>query len=121
MKKIIIADDSKLIRMKLKKILSEFYNVEEADNGRNALAKIKIEPPDLLLTDLLMPEMDGFELLEKIREFGYDFPSVVLTADIQNETVAKCMGLGVYKVLNKPPNSDALLAVLEKALSKEEA
>ena len=104
MKKIIVADDSRLIRMKLKKHLIDHYTIIEAENGRDALVKVKVEQPDIILTDLLMPEMDGFELLKKLQEQNLDIPVVVLTADIQHETMVKCTKLGAFKVLNKPPN-----------------
>jgi len=122
MVKIVVADDSNLIRMKLKKHLKDEYDVIEAHNGRDALLKIKIEKPDIVLSDLLMPEMDGFELLRRIKEDKILVPVVVLTADIQFETNQKCLELGAYKVLNKPPNREELLKTLEEALlSKENA
>jgi len=69
-----------------------------------------------------MPEMDGFELLRRIKEDKILVPVVVLTADIQFETNQKCLELGAYKVLNKPPNREELLKTLEEALlSKENA
>jgi len=122
MVKIVVADDSNLIRMKLKKHLKDEYEVVEAHNGRDALVKIKIEKPDIILSDLLMPEMDGFELLRRIQEDKIPIPVVILTADIQFETNQKCLELGAFKVLNKPPNREDLLKTLEDALlSKESA
>jgi CheY-like chemotaxis protein len=116
MRKIVVADDSNLIRMKLKKHLQDEFQVIEAVNGRDALVKIKIEHPDIVLSDLLMPEMDGFELLRRIQLDGLQVPVVVLTADIQVETNQKCTDLGAFKVLNKPPNKDELIAALNNAL-----
>lgn len=120
MKKIVVADDSKLIRMKLKKHLNEHYEVVEAENGRDALVKVRIEQPDIVLTDLLMPEMDGFQFLANLQEKEIQIPVVVLTADIQNETMNKCNKLGAFKVLNKPPNKDRLLDTLNEALASQE-
>lgn len=116
MRKIVVADDSNLIRMKLKKHLQDEFEVIEAVNGRDALVKIKIEQPDIVLSDLLMPEMDGFELLRRIQLDGLQVPVVVLTADIQLETNQKCTDLGAFKVLNKPPNKEELIAALNNAL-----
>ncbi len=120
MVKIVVADDSNLIRMKLKKHLNDVYEVIEAHNGRDALVKIKIEKPDIVLSDLLMPEMDGFELLKRIQEDNIPIPVVILTADIQFETSQKCLELGAFKVLNKPPNKEELLKTLEEALLSKE-
>ncbi|TNE73392.1 response regulator [bacterium] len=117
MKKIVVADDSNLIRMKLKKHLMDEFEVVEAINGRDALVKIKVEQPDIVLSDLLMPEMDGFELLRRIQLDELNVPVVILTADIQVETNQKCTDLGAYRVLNKPPNRDELLLTLNEALS----
>lgn len=119
--KIVIADDSNLIRMKLKKHLQDVFQVIEAHNGRDALVKIKVEKPEIVLSDLLMPEMDGFELLRRIKEDGIQVPVVVLTADIQIETNQKCLDLGAFKVLNKPPNRDELLSTLNDALKTKES
>lgn len=116
MRKIVVADDSNLIRMKLKKHLMDVFEVIEAVNGRDALVKIKIEKPDIVLSDLLMPEMDGFELLKRIRLDELNVPVIILTADIQVETNQKCIELGAFKVLNKPPNRDELISTLNNAL-----
>lgn len=121
MKKIIVADDSRLIRMKLKKHLVDHFTIIEAENGRDALVKVKIEQPDIILTDLLMPEMDGFELLAQLQSKKLEIPVVVLTADIQHETMVKCTELGAFKVLNKPPNKEILLNTLDSALQNQEA
>lgn len=121
MRKIVVADDSNLIRMKLKKHLKDDFEIHEAKNGREALLKTKLEKPDIVLTDLLMPEMDGFGLLARIKAEEIGIPVVVLTADIQYETNVKCRELGAYKVLNKPPSKDELLETLFAALSEKEA
>lgn len=118
MGKVLIVDDSKLIRMRLRKFFEHSYDVVEAENGRDALVKIKLEQPDFVFTDLLMPEMDGFQLLERLRELNIGTPAVVLTADIQDETTTRCMELGAVCVLNKPPNEEQIRTAVLKAMQK---
>jgi two-component system nitrogen regulation response regulator NtrX len=66
MSKILVIDDEKSIRNVLKDVLEyEKYQVDTAENGKKGLEKIKNEPPDLVLCDIKMPEMDGVEVLEK--------------------------------------------------------
>ena len=118
--KIVVADDSNLIRMKLKKHLQDEFEIFEAVNGRDALVKIKVNKPDIVLSDLLMPEMDGFELLRRVKEDNINVPVVILTADIQLETDQKCKELGAFKVLNKPPQKEELINTLLSALEAKE-
>ena len=120
MHKILIINDSRLIRMKLKKYLTGRYNVVEAENGRDGQIKVKLENPDCILTDLLMPVMDGFELLGWLSNSDIETPAIVLTADIQDETAQRCKELGAFKVLNKPPNSDDLYSALDSALALQD-
>jgi CheY-like chemotaxis protein len=117
MQKLLIVDDSRLIRMKLRKILSSEYDIIEAANGKEAFVKLVSEKPVCVVSDLLMPEMDGFELLERIKKHDVNIPVVILSADIQVETKNRCAELGAFTVLNKPPQQELLLETLESAIS----
>ena len=121
MQKILIVDDSRLIRMRLKKYLSEFYDIVEAENGKDAFLKVVSEKPLCVCSDLLMPEMDGFGLLEKVKKHDMKIPVIILTADIQTDTRTKCLELGAYTVLNKPPQQEVLVDTLKKAINGEPA
>ena len=114
--KILLVDDSRLIRMKLKKILSDEYEIVEAEDGNKAFIKVVSEQPDCIVTDLLMPGMDGFEFLEKLRKKKLEYPVVVLTADIQNQTRDRCISLGAVEVLNKPPKEEKLKTAITSAI-----
>jgi len=114
--KILLVDDSRLIRMKLKKMLSDEYKIVEAKDGHKAIIKVVAEQPDCIVTDLLMPEMNGFEFLEKLRQKELTYPVVVLTADIQNQTRERCLSLGAVEVLNKPPKKDQLETAITLAV-----
>ena len=119
MPKLLIVDDSRLIRMRLRKMVGEEYEILEAANGKEALLKAVSEKPDGIITDLLMPEMDGFSFMEQLVNKNLDFPIIVLTADIQSETRKRCADLGAQIVLNKPPKAEELSKALTEALEKE--
>ena len=102
-KKILVVEDSLYQRKNIVKNLSEWgHHVEQAGNGVEALKVLESYTPDVILSDLLMPEMDGFGLLEKLREKGSKIPVVVLSADIQSSVRDQCSGLGAKDFLSKP-------------------
>ncbi|MDP6924027.1 MAG: response regulator [Candidatus Scalindua sp.] len=104
MAKILIIDDAKFTRTMLKKMIAEFgHETIEAGNGREGLEKITGEDPDLVLTDILMPEMEGTELLELLRETNMDVSVIVISANIQDSVRDQCMNLGVSEFFGKPP------------------
>lgn len=93
----------------------EGHEVIEAKDGAEGVARAR-EPFDLVLLDLIMPEMDGFAVLEVLHRDLPDLPTVILTADIQEATMKQCTDLGARAFLNKPPKSDTLLALVRKIL-----
>ncbi len=108
MKRILIVDDSAIARDIVIKILGNGYEYDKAATGQEALAKIREHSPDLVLLDLLMPGMDGFGVLEKLKEMGNTIPVLLLSADIQKSTRVKAMQLGASDLVNKPAEPDAL-------------
>ena len=95
------------------------HDTVEAADGREGLAMAQQERPDCILTDLLMPEMDGVSLLAALRELGFNRPIIVLTADIQESKRKQCQTLGAAGFLSKPPQSKVLLALVEKVLADQ--
>ncbi len=118
-KRLLIADDSWVTRRYLKKLVSENFDVdiEEAVDGQEALDKIYTNKPDCLLLDLLMPNIDGEEVLEELNKKSIELPIIVLTADIQDTTKQKCLKLGIYCFVNKPPDESDLIKVLSDIFS----
>ncbi len=113
--KILIVDDSRAARMLLKSILGDYsspVNLLEAGNGVQALESYKKENPDLVFLDLTMPEMDGFEALEKIKTLNSEARVIILTADVQQKSVERCLGLGAWKVLKKLPDKATIYSIL---------
>lgn len=117
-KSILMTDDSIIARKKIKAVLkSAGYEVSEATNGAEAIQMLESKSFDLLMLDLLMPEVDGFEVLRHIKSESIEIPVVVLSADIQDATRELCLELGAKDFINKPPVKEDLLAVIEKAMS----
>lgn len=115
---VLIIDDSSFQRGVIRSLVREAgHETEEAEDGRAGLEKIAARKPDCILTDLLMPDMGGLELLESLRELGAAIPVIIITANIQESVHQRCLDLGAAAVVNKPVRQDKLLPALGKALS----
>lgn len=118
MRLVLIVEDTPFERELMRRaVTEEGYTCVEAGNGREALARIREERPDCILTDLGMPEMDGFELLAALQEDGLRVPVVVVTADRQQRTRDECLRLGAVEVLHKPWARRLLVDAVRKALA----
>ena len=117
MSRVLITDDSLLQRRTLSAIVADGgYEVDTACNGQEALEKIKASPPHCLLLDMLMPVMDGVQVLETLESQGVKLPIIVLTADVQEWLKDRCLELGATSFLNKPVKQDQLLQALQNIL-----
>jgi len=118
--RILVVEDNELIRTEVATILSlEGFEVVEAENGRDGLSRLVEECPDLILSDLMMPEMDGFAFLEAARanSLWASIPFVILSARGDKEAAEQALGLGAQRYLTKPVDVEALLAVVTYALA----
>ena len=121
MTSILVVEDSWLTRRVICKILrAEGYETWEASCGPEALEMLSTQTPNCMLLDLLMPEMEGREVLQAMGEKGFKIPVIVITADIQSTTRSECMELGALAVIHKMPNSDELIGWIKKALCVSE-
>lgn len=117
--KILVVDDSRAARMLIKSILTEYDNdVElfEAENGQEAVNAFKLNDPDIVFMDLTMPVMSGVEALQAIREEDSEAAVIVLTADIQEKSVERCMSAGAYMVMKKLPQKEVVFKVLDEII-----
>ncbi len=122
MTKVLIVDDSMFSRSAVKKVIKRLgHETIEAANGREGLKKIIDEKPDIVFTDLLMPEMDGIELLTSVKEKNLGVPVVVVSANVQNSVRQQCNELGALEFLNKPPGEENIRRCLESCLAKGDA
>ncbi len=119
MVKILVVDDEINIREALRDILEyEGYEVHEAKDGEDALAKIKKEDYHVALCDIAMPIMTGLELLEKLGETGKSIQVIMVTAYGQLENAVKATKSGAYDFLIKPPDLNRLLVSVRNAIEK---
>ncbi len=114
---ILVVDDDKLIRWSVSVVLGHAgYRVHEAATGKEGLAAVLDRPPDLVLLDIALPDLDGFTVLEAIRKLHPDLPVLMLTADATTETARQAARLGARGHLDKPCESGVLLAAVSEAL-----
>lgn len=120
--KVLLVDDDKQILRSLRVYLElENYDVNTASNGQEALDSIKEHKPDILVLDVMMPEMDGFEVLEKIKadEKLNDIPVIMLTAKGQDVDVLEGYRMGASSYMTKPFNLNELVENIELILNPD--
>ncbi|HEX6007247.1 MAG TPA: response regulator, partial [Burkholderiales bacterium] len=120
--KVLVVDDDDILRRGLVQVLErEGWKAREADNGRQGLACLQESPPDVIVLDLMMPEMDGFEVIEQLRHHPKwrDIPVVVVTAkDLTDEDRRRLNG-GVERILQKDaPTRDEMLHEVSATLAR---
>jgi DNA-binding response OmpR family regulator len=115
-KKVLVVDDEKNIRILLNEELTdEGYDVIMAENGTEALEKIKNEKPDLVTLDIKMPGEDGLSILRKIREIEYDLPVIICSAYSVYKTEFSAVAADHYIV--KSSNFDELKNKIREIIS----
>ncbi|HEY8461302.1 MAG TPA: sigma-54 dependent transcriptional regulator [Blastocatellia bacterium] len=122
--KALIAEDNDDMRDLLQEVLEDAgYETLVAANGRQALAHIEkeLEMIDLLITDVRMPEMTGYELLAKARELRPEAPVIVITAFGSVEQAVEMVKAGAYQYLTKPFENRDILRLVEEALEESAA
>jgi two-component system chemotaxis response regulator CheY len=114
-KKILIVDDSAFMRKVLRDIFESagYTNFVEAGNGREALERYKSDKPDFMFLDIIMPEMNGMDVL---REIGKEAKIIVVSAVGQKEMVDEAKTLGALDYVVKPFDRDQVLEKTEKYL-----
>jgi Signal transduction histidine kinase len=117
-KKILVVDDVADNRMLIEHyLLNSGSKIIEASSGAEALEKIESEKPDLVLMDIQMPIMDGYEAMTRAREAGYKGPIVALTAHAMKEEMLKCREAGCDEVMTKPARRKDLVELIERMLT----
>jgi two-component system chemotaxis response regulator CheY len=117
MAKILIVDDSALARRGTRKILEGAgYEVVEADEGFSALERFFLEKPNAVLLDVTMKDMDGIEVLKRMREVDGHAKVVIVTADVQSSTRSLAHEGGACGFVIKPVRAESLLDAVQKAL-----
>lgn len=123
MKKILVIEDNTEIRENLEELLElSGYAVESAPNGKVGIQKVHANRPDLVLCDIMMPELDGFSVLRILdkQPATSDIPFIFLTAKAEKEDFRKGMNLGADDYITKPFDDIELLDAIELRLKKSE-
>ena len=115
---LVVDDDPNIRRMIVAALKRDGYSFLEAPNGRDALDIMRSDHPDVVVLDLMMPRVDGFDVLRALRAHpdAREMPVMVLTADSRSDHHRRCYELGADDVMTKPFLPDALVRGLSRML-----
>lgn len=111
-RKILVVDDTMHVLEEVRDILEmEGFEVVTASDAREGMRKMGIELPDMVITDLKMPELTGFDFLRRIKSLRTheNIPVVILSANADKESIRKAIGLRASHYLKKPCSADELI------------
>ena len=118
MKKVLVVDDSEFMRMVLKNILKqEDYKIIETSDGTEAIEQFKVEQPDLVLLDIIMPKKDGVAVLDSLKKINSDANVIMITAVGQDHIMEECRKLGAKGYIIKPFDEKQVLDAVKKVLN----
>ena len=113
-----VIDDEQALLLLVKNILEpEGYKVSLATDGQSGLALMAKEQPDLILLDIKMPGLDGFQVLDIIRQRS-NIPVIMLTGVVDRNTLSKFLNIGADDYITKPFNPDVLVARIKAKLRR---
>lgn len=115
---LLVEDDANLSIVLADYLRSKDYVVENATNGKEAWDLLLVKRYDLVISDIMMPKMNGFELLKLIRSQYLDLPVVMLTAKIDRDDVLRAYELGCDDYVTKPFSMDILICKIEAVLRR---
>ncbi len=115
---ILVVDDENGIRQSFKMVLKDKYNILLAGTGKEALEILTDNSIDLVLLDILLPDINGLELLEKLVEVDPNLEIIMVTAVNEVCSAVKAIKLGAYEYIIKPFNVDEIMILIERALEK---
>jgi two-component system, OmpR family, response regulator MprA len=118
---LVIDDDEKIISMLRRSLAFEGYSVDTASNGQEGLKQLLQEEPDLIILDVMMPKLDGWEVVRRMREGGIQIPVLMLTAKDEVGDRVRGLDLGADDYLVKPFALEELLARVRSLLRRKTA
>ncbi|MCM1538140.1 MAG: response regulator [bacterium] len=120
-KKIVAVDDSGIVLKMLQKVLGEAYDVHAFSSGMRALKFLKEKTPDLIILDIDMPEINGYEMLKLIKEKNHlrEIPVIFLTSNNDKDHVIKAVAGGAKDYVVKPIDPDILMEKVQAQLTAE--
>jgi two-component system cell cycle response regulator len=119
--RVLVVDDSRLIRLLVGRYLrASGYIVEEAGNGTEAVGRLEQGHYDVVITDLWMPELDGFGVLTAVKRIAPTTEVIILTGTHDMNSAIRALRLGAHDYLTKPPtNADEVLLTVQRAVEKK--
>src|SRR5687768_3869961 len=115
---LLVIDDEPNILTSLRRALElEGYDVEVAGSGRIGLQKLEERDVDLVMLDVMMPEMDGLETLKRVREAQPDLPVLMMSGHASIDTAVQATKLGAHDFLEKPLSTEKVLLTVRNALA----
>jgi DNA-binding NtrC family response regulator len=119
--KILIVDDEEIVIRSCRRILDDsIYVVDSTHDGQDALRKVDETEYDLMILDIMMPGMDGLEVLQNVKERHPDVDVIMMTGLSEIQTAVKAMKLGAFDYLSKPFDPDELKLVVDRALERRQ-
>src|SRR5262245_49658759 len=116
---ILLIEDEARLRDNLQTLLQiEGYHVATAQNGVEGIKRLRQDTFDLVITDLVMPKVDGFQVLEYLKAYSPETVVVVMTAYVSAGSVIDALRKGAYDYLSKPFEFDLMKATIARALEK---
>jgi DNA-binding NtrC family response regulator len=114
---VLIVDDEIAVRECVKMILKNDYEVFLAKNAEEAFSQIKEHTPDVILLDIILPDLDGLKVLERIKQNDPNITVVMVTATTTVKTALEAKKLGAYGYVTKPFDIDELRLIITRSLS----
>src|SRR5437879_10801388 len=115
---VLVVDDDAGVRESFRLTLEDHYDVVDVPDGLRALDAVRASQVDLVLLDIRLPEMDGIEVLERIKAIDEGIEVVLVTAVRTVRTAVAAMKLGAFDYLTKPFEEDELLSLARRALER---
>jgi DNA-binding response OmpR family regulator len=120
MSSILIIDDDAAVRRMVARVLSaDGYEVHQATDGRDGIKRLQEVSPDLVITDIVMPDQEGFETIREIRRVAASLPIIVISGDTPAVYLRAATELGATQTLSKPFAADALSALVAQLLARK--
>ncbi|WP_062154960.1 hybrid sensor histidine kinase/response regulator [Beggiatoa leptomitoformis] len=120
-RKLLLAEDTEVLRLLFKLILNEHYELVMAENGEDAVRLALLENPDIVLMDLQMPIMNGYDATKQLRSEGFNTPIIALSASNFEEDRNYAMQLGCNAYLTKPVDNQRLLNTILQVIENSKA
>jgi len=116
--RVLVVDDEPIVVRSCQRILEGDYHVDTAADGREALRRVEDGPYDVMILDIMMPDVDGMEVLRRVKEAHPDLEVIMVTGLSEIGTAVQAMKLGAFDYVSKPFEPDELRLVVQRAMER---